>query len=573
MNMSTVLARSVVARLLAGGVIDVVLAPGSRSAPLAFAFAAAQRQGLINLHIRIDERSAAFLALGLAKATGRPTVVACTSGSAVANFAPAVVEALHSGVPLVALTADRPPALRKVGANQVIDQVGFFGHQVRTSVDLTPLDQESDGPHRWSQAIDRLLRDTVGTPQLGPAPVHANLAFADPLVPDAGDEEYRFQVSSPDERARAEAVREPINYAVGDLGLDHVPTRGVVVVGDVPDPEISAQTMQLAQSCGWPLIAEPSANCATAPTLVPSASVLLADAAFRADHAPDLVVTVGRFGLSRPVMRLIGESKLHIAVWASGLDRPDPLRSAALQLTSVPREVIDDEVVSWRGLDPDWLASWQSPAAADRIKEAAETGPLTGLGIAHECWQTLAAPDHLLVASSRTVRNFEAVLAPRTDAPTVFGNRGTSGIDGLISTAAGYAIGLARSNPAARVYAVLGDLAFLHDFNGLLAAPKEAPIPLTIVVCDNNGGGIFSSLEQGAPRFTPDFEQIFGTPHGRDLTALARGLGVPTTEVDSLETLRAALTQRPAGTEVVVVHTADRETEQNQWQTLLTNPS
>lgn len=620
-NLATAGARAVVEQLIAGGVVDVVLAPGSRSAPLAFALAAADRQGMLKLHTRIDERAAAYLALGLAKETHRPTAVVCTSGTAVANFAPAVVEAMHSGVPLVVITADRPPALRKVGANQVIDQVGFFGQQVRTSVDVVPMPQEVDPVGRWRQVTDRIIADSMGTPSTGGAPVHLNLAFVEPLVPDPGDEDFSLTpdvipmsspgilgssaelvdaahqnsldpmqpgqsrepsdqpvskpvTATPDraESFAAAQLREPINYVIGDLGLDTVPTRGLVVVGDIPDPQVSQYACELAESCGWPLIAEPSANCSQASTFIASANLFLADEDFLQSHLPEVVITIGRVGLSRPVMKLISSAKLHVSIWAAGKDRPDPMRTASLQLTAVPRPVINDEVVRWQGPDDQWLAEWQqrSLATVTRVDRVLGSSDFTGVAVARQVWESAAADDVLLVASSRAVRNLEAVITPRPDVPFVVGNRGASGIDGLVSTATGIALAHQRTHPNARTYALLGDLAFLHDFNGFLIPPGEDQPQLTVIVADNNGGGIFSSLEQGDPRFTPDFERIFGTPHGHNLAAMTRALGLPTTEATSSTELDEVLRRRPSGIEVIIAKTADRAAEQMQWRQLLT---
>ncbi len=568
MNQSTAMARIVVERLLAHGVTDVVLSPGSRSTPLALALASAERQHAIRLHIRIDERSAAFLALGLAKGSGRPVAVVCTSGTAVANFAPAVVEAAYSGIALIAVTADRPPELRHVGSNQTIDQVGFFGQQVRTAVDLLALPQDADQAETWRKVTDRVIADAVGVGHRGPAPVQLNIGFREPLVPEVtaaspfATESVEFTAPTP--------MREPINFAVVDLGLSQIPARGVVVVGDVPSREIAQQAVDLADACGWPLVSEPSGNALSGATAIPAAAVLLADQAFLSEHAPELVVTVGRFGISRPVLRLVRAAAHHLAVYVAGKDRPDPLHTAAAVLTAVPRPPDDDPLIPLEIVDDRWLRDWlvASDATQARVRDGITTGPLTGLAVADVCWQAATADDVLFAASSRTVRNLEATMTARHYPPWVVGNRGSSGIDGLVSTAWGMAFAHGHDNHVGRTIAVLGDLAFLHDHNGLLA-PSCEPLPnLTFVVADNNGGGIFSSLEQGSPDFDADFERVFGTPHDRDLVAIASATGHPTALVTTVDELTAALAEPKVGVSIVIARTANRTVEQQQWSEL-----
>ncbi len=574
---SIAVARLVVERLLAHGVSDVVLAPGSRSAPLALVLAAAERANQLALHVRIDERSAGFLALGLAKASGRAVPVICTSGSAVANLAPAVVEAAYSGVPLIAITADRPPELRGVGANQTIDQVGFFGQQVRTALDFAtfPNDPNPSGGHRKS--VDRMIADAIGVDHKSAAPVHLNIAFREPLVP-SGAESVNVMTGS-DEAIPASAasavLREPIGYAVGDIGLASVPARGLVIVGDVGDPAISRQAVELAGACGWPILSEPSGNALCGPTAVAAGSLVLADEDFRRTHRPDLVVTVGRFGVSRPTLRIVAESANHIAIYTGGKDRPDPLHTASLILPTVPLPSIDDPTLPVEAADDEWLCGWldASDAAAGRVSTAVRDGVLTGLSVSAQCWRASGANDVLFVAASRPVRNLEATMTPRQFPPRVLGNRGASGIDGLVSTAWGIAIAHERVNLDGRTIALLGDLAFLHDHNGLLSQRGELPPNLTIVVADNNGGGIFSSLEQGAPEFAADFERVFGTPHDVDLAAIARATGVPTTIVATQSALAAALASPRSGVEtgvrIIIAATADRAAEESQWRSLI----
>lgn len=571
MNESTAIAGVVIDRLLAHGVTDVVLAPGSRSTPLALRLAAAERVGAIRLHVRIDERSAAFLAVGIAKVSGQPVAVVCTSGTAVANLAPAVVEAAYSGLPLIVITADRPPELRGVGANQTIDQVGFFGQQVRTAVDLFALGQDADPESTWRKVTDRVVRDAIGIGHPGPAPVQLNVGLREPLVPDPGVDQIPIDSAETSELQAPGVLREPINFAVGDLGLAEVPARGVVLVGDVPNPQIAQQAMELADACGWPVISEPSGNALAGATGIPAASVLFADEEFRTSHAPDFLLTIGRFGISRPIMRLVASADHHLAVAVGGKDRPDPLRTAAAILPGVPRPPDGDPVIGTASRDDQWLRDWliKSAATQERIATAIATGPFSGLAVTSTCWAATESDDLLFAAASRTVRNLEATMTSRHFPPWVLGNRGTSGIDGLISTAWGAALAHQRRSPDGRTVAILGDLAFLHDHNGLLAPAAEERPTLTIVVADNNGGGIFSSLEQGDQAFASDFERVFGTPHDLDLEAIARATGISTTVVQDAQELTAALDEPSVGVDIIIANTVARDDEQAQWADLL----
>ena len=566
MNNSTELARIAIQEFLAVGVRDVVISPGSRSTPLALQLAALERSGNLTLHVRFDERSAAFLALGISKSTGVLVPVVCTSGTAVANLMPAVVEAAYSGVPLVTVTADRPERLRNVGANQTIDQVGIFGHQVLASIDVTATGGSFESQRK---RIAQILQTAVGNVVGDAGPIQINLAFDTPLVP--GD--VLPLVASPgavDFPARTYSLREPIDFVMADLGIDRLPERGVIVCGDVPNPEVAQQAKALAAGCGWPIICEPSGNTLDAPSAIPHASVLLADRSFRGSHIPELVLTIGRFGISRPTVEFVQSANHHVAIRIGGKDRPDPCRTAGLVLEAVPRV---PEVPIAADTSP-WLAEWLSASTEISARhdltiteDEEEMGDVTGASDAREVWRCANESDYVFPAASRTVRYFEALATTRPDVPWVLGNRGASGIDGLVSTAWGAAIGHERTS-GGRTIAVLGDLAFLHDQNGLLAPAAEPRPPLTVVVVANDGGGIFSSLEQAGAEFEQDFERVFGTPHGLDIEVVARASGVPTIVARTRSELREALMDESARLRVVVIKT-DRRVEQRQWESLL----
>ena len=583
MNPATALARALLAELVHQGVRDVVLAPGSRSAPLAFEALRLDRAGRIRLHVRIDERSAGFLALGLAKVSGTPVVVICTSGTAVANLAPAVVEASYSAIPLVVLSADRPIESRGVGAPQTIDQVDFFGRTVRFFADLGAarrIDPEDpDSAQRAARASAGMaVAAAVGSPALAAGglgrggtahagPVHLNVGFRLPLVPEPVDTDH---AGTPDGDALGYSPPRPrrpplTGCDVRDAreALGELPARGVILAGDLPCTSLRGHHQwlaALADGCGWPIVHEPSANLHAAPTALGHGVLVLGSAAFLSEHVPDIVLTVGQFGLSRPTMDLIRQAGRHVAIELPTVGREvcDPLRTAERVLTGIPLPPAD--------FTPDaaWLADWQ---AADRVAaevvtaELAGTRSLTGSAVAAQVWNR--APDDalMLVAASWPVRQVEMV-AGRRDGLRVIGNRGANGIDGLVSTAWGAALAhqALGGGPA---LALMGDLAFLHDHNGLLVGADEPRPDLVIVVTDNDGGGIFHQLEQGRPEHAASFERVFGTPLGRDLVAVAQAAGVSAVAVVDRAGLDQALTRAMSagGVHVVVARVTDRAAE------------
>ncbi|MFJ5870037.1 2-succinyl-5-enolpyruvyl-6-hydroxy-3-cyclohexene-1-carboxylic-acid synthase [Dietzia sp. 111N12-1] len=534
-NPSTAQARVLVDELIRHGITDVVLCPGSRSAPLALALAAAERSGRLALHVRIDERGAGFTALGLALGSRRPVPVVVTSGTAVANLHPAMVEAAHSGVPILALTANRPPELRGTGANQTIDQVGLFGPHARAVVELGAAgDPESEHRH-WRSAIGRAI--LTATAAADPGPVQVDIAFREPLVPGEGDEDFALGGDSPeyddDEVGGGpEACRLPEGRADGrpwvqraGAGVDSAPADSAVAV-DLTRPTLVVSGVGAAPVSGLvavPTVAEPGAPVPLHPVHP------LAIPALR----PEQVVVTGRPTLHRAVTRLLADPDVDLVILDAGPRSPNPTGSAA--------ELADSVLTGW-GVDPEWTettarADARARAAVDRLLDRhLETGAPTGLHVARAVARGVRAGDNLVVGASNAVRDLSFV-GPLDPDVAMYANRGASGIDGTVSTA----IGVALSAPG-RTVALLGDLTFLHDVSGLLLGPRERhPDDLTIVVADDDGGGIFSLLEQGDPRLAADFERVFGTPHGADLGALCAGAGVPFTDIDpaGLEALLA----------------------------------
>ena len=558
MNDSTAAARVVVAALLDLGVRHVVLCPGSRSAPLAYALHDAERAGDLTLHVRHDERTAGFVALGIGRVAGKgPAAVVTTSGTAVANLHPAVLEAQHGDVPLLVLSADRPAQLRGTWANQTTElQAGLFGGAVRFAADL-PVATDAELLRRWAAAVRDAVRAARGglAPHLGrPGPAHLDLAFADPLVPDGA--ESRWETTSDEVRTAVVAAMDvdgPSAQAA-PLLLDDGP-RTVVVAGD----GAGVRARALAEAGGWPLLAEPGSHARSGPNAVGPYRLLL-DAPHLGGRV-ERVVAFGRPTLSRQVTRLLARPDVELVLVETSPGRPDPGRAATrVAVPPVPR--------SNGGPASGWLAAWRDAATAaaravDRVLDArAAAGELTGPLVAREVAAALGPAGRLVVASSNVVRDLDLAAAPLLAPPLsgpdagydrVLANRGLSGIDGTLSTAVGVAAATARPTRA-----LVGDLAFLHDLGALAVPASERDrLDLQVVVLNDDGGGIFGLLEHGEPARAASFERVFGTPHGADLAALCAGFGVRHARATTLAALRAALRAPGSGLSVLEVR-ADR---------------
>jgi 2-succinyl-5-enolpyruvyl-6-hydroxy-3-cyclohexene-1-carboxylate synthase len=521
--------RALIANLAANDVRDVVLCPGSRSGPLAHALAEAAEHAApgspdIRLHVRIDERSAGFVALGLALARGAAAVVT-TSGTAVGNLLPAMMEAHHAGIRLFALTADRPFDLRATGANQTTDQRDIFGPFARLSRDVAPpgtgRDLESEAAAIVREAVARSVGAAPSLSGLGAGPVHLNLQFAEPLGPARGP----WPTAAPADLKFEPEVAAPPLPAV---------TRGVVIAGD----RAGRAAATIASSRGWPLLAEPTSGARSGPTVVPRYAALLGTDEGRALIADaEFVLLVGRATLSRGVRALIdGAPTLWVARHGS------PWREAPTRAEVVVQDVPLDWIHAGTSVPEDrtWLERWLTVSArADADAwgiEAVASAVLASIG-----------DGPLVVGASRSIRAVDAVLpaASAGESRMVLANRGLSGIDGTLSTASGLALGL-----DVPVTALVGDLTFLHDAGGLLVGPLERRPTLRIVVVSDGGGAIFSMLEHsGGERDA--FTRVFTTPHGADLGAVAHAYGASHVRVRDIADLRDALSRPRLGLEVV----------------------
>ncbi len=506
MNPSTTQARIVVDELIRGGVRDVVLCPGSRNAPLAFALHDADRAGRLRLHVRIDERTAGFLAIGLALAAGSPVCVAMTSGTAVANLGPAVVEANYARVPLVVLSANRPYDLLGTGANQTMEQLGYFGTQVRATISLGLAEgatEKMDALNaQWRSATCRVLVAAKGSRSANAGPVQFDIPLREPLVPDPDESGDYAPAGRPD--ARPWTYTPPVTF---DEPLDIDVTPDTVVIaghGAGVHPNLA----------GLPTVAEPTAPPAANP-LHPLALPSL---------TPRQVIMLGRPTLHRPVSTLLADSSLPVFALTTGPRWPDV--SGNSQATGTRAATTGTPDAGWLKRCTDANAH-----AVATVRAQLKAHPLTtGLHVAATVADGLRPGDQLVLGASNPVRD-AALVGLDARGIQVRSNRGVAGIDGTVSTAIGAA--LAHDPTGGRTIALIGDLTFVHDSSGLLIGPTE-PIPknLTIVVSNDNGGGIFELLEQGDPRFSDVSSRIFGTPHDVDVGALCRAYHVDCRQVE-----------------------------------------
>jgi 2-succinyl-5-enolpyruvyl-6-hydroxy-3-cyclohexene-1-carboxylate synthase len=498
------------------GVEHAVVCPGSRSTPLALALAGDDR---IQVHVHQDERSGGFLALGLAAATGEAVVVLTTSGTAAVELHPAVVEADLSGVPLLLCTANRPPELQDVGAPQAIDQAQLYGRAVRWFHAPGVADEAASGT--WRNLAARAHAEATGN---APGPVHLDLAFREPLLgtpaelppsrPTGGAWVWRPSGGEPE-------------AAVVDLAGDLAGRRGLIVAGAGSGQR--ALVARVADALGWPVLASPAA-----PVWGATETIAGVDALLRTDPdlAPEVVVHLGVPLASRVAGEWLARTDAVHVVVAGPSRWVDPHRTASIVLPWAPEAVVErwaDDTAGVTAVDGgEWARRWQrlGAAASSAIDAVLDGEPRSEPAIARALVRALPAGASLVASSSMPIRDLEWYVQPEVEL-AVHANRGANGIDGVVSTA----VGIALAEPDRPSALLIGDLAFLHDSNGLLGAAARG-VDLVVVVVDNDGGGIFSFLPQAETVDDDRFEQLFGTPHGLDLVALARSYGVTAVDVE-----------------------------------------
>jgi len=538
-DVNTAFAIALVDEWARAGLTDAVVAPGSRSAPLALAF---ERDPRVRVHVVLDERSAAFRALGFGLATGRPAAVLCTSGTGAANFHPAVIEAAHARVPLLVCTADRPPELHDAGAGQTIEQSHLYGRAARWFHEPGPPADVPGAGATWRAAAGRAWAATLGPPA---GPVHCNFAFREPLLPTgaplvdapgrAGGEPWTRSTAGRRAPAAADVTRVAERVRACPRGLL------IAGWGAGVTPRTAAR---FAAAAGWPVLADPISQVRTGRHAISTYEALLRAPAFADAHRPDLALRVGAALTSKIATAWLDPSVPQVLVdphdeWL------DPHHVASERI-AVDAEALLAAVADELGAPAAsrWLDDWQraeqlARAAIDRTLDSSPA-PCDAL-VARDLAAALPDEASLVVASSLPVRALEWCMAPRTGL-RVFANRGANGIDGFVSTV----VGIAQADGSAPTVGLCGDLCFLHDSNGLLGATA----PATFVVVDNGGGGIFSYLP---PAELPEFERLFVTPHGLDLVEVARAHGAAAERVDDVHKLLEAVLTPADGLRVLVV--------------------
>ena len=585
---NTVWARAFMDELARVGVRHLCVAPGSRSTPLVLA---AARDGRFRMHSVLDERSAGFFALGLGKATGGPAAVITTSGTAAANVYPAVIEAAQGEVPLLVLTADRPHRLRDSDANQAMDQLRLFGTYPRAFFEVAPPELEEAALRHLRSLPARAVAASLGPPR---GPVHLNFPLDKPLEPPLpgpleppppgmGESDWGILAEFAQAHPRAASGRTDGEPYVRVTRRTASPTeeevvalraaladarRGVIVAGPVTDPrEVGPAVLRLAEASGFPVLADPLSGARFAPPggahVVSAYDLFLRSPAAREALAPELVLRVGASPTSAALLEYLAESAgARQVVVDEGGRWKDHLASAHDYVQASPGPLLRRLAEGLtRSPDPDWRGRWEGAEAATRaVLESPPGDPevlLEGDVLAAVA-RNVPAETKLLVASSMPIRDLDA-FAPAAGKPlTVFGNRGVSGIDGLISTALGIAVASGEEGGAPPTVAVLGDLAFLHDVNGLLGVRALRP-RVILVVINNDGGGIFHTLpvREHEPAFTP----LFATPHGLDLRKAGELYEVPWARAGTLEELSALLVEARGAEGPMIVEVPTRREE------------
>jgi 2-succinyl-5-enolpyruvyl-6-hydroxy-3-cyclohexene-1-carboxylate synthase len=540
-DLSLACARALVDQLVRGGMRHACVSPGSRSTPITLALA---RHPAITVHVHLDERSGAFFALGLAKARREPVAVACTSGTAAAELFPAVVEASQSRLPLMLLTADRPPRLRGTGANQTIDQVELYGTFVRWFAEA-PVPSDDGDVSAWATIGSLTVATACGLAPGDarvhpPGPVQIDCPFEEPLVPSDATAYPRSATPEPSPRLSAFA-----DMHVPEIeGRLREAARGLIVVGGTDRPQEAI--LDLAGAFGVPVMAEPTSGLRRPGRALAAGQLLASTLSERVDLAPDVVVQFGATPTSRATQRLVAASEHRIVVADEAQLDPDP-EGLATRRIDVPGEWSIPEAVgtaSATGRTP-WLGRADAAArtAIDGLLDSWEEP--SEMRVARDLAAAIPAGGRLFVGNSMPVRDLDVSMAPR-EGLRVLANRGASGIDGLLSTALGVAA--SDTGPA---YALLGDLSFLHDAGALLWNARRGA-DLVVVVNDNGGGQIFAALGQGdLPQ--DELERYFVTPFDVDLEMLCRAAGAGHMRVDHSSAFVPALRDAEAAGGVQIV--------------------
>jgi len=557
-NANTALASAFAEELARGGLRLAVISPGSRSTPLAVAL---WRQPEIEVKVIVDERSAGFFALGAAQASGEPVALLCTSGTALVNYHPAVVEADESGIPLLVLSADRPPELRGIGAGQTIDQIKTFGSSVRWFCEVGTHEADDSGLLHYRSVACRALAAARG--EVRPGPVHLNLPWREPLAPAPVDGAVTatdpLALNGRDGRPLTAVARTdpaPSAFLLDEVA-GHIAgaTAGVIVAGRQLDPELREPLVQLARVAGFPILADPTSQLRCGPhdrsRVVAAYDLLLRKESFATRVAPDLILRFGEMPTSKTLRAWIGASGADQLIVDPKGGWNEPSNKAAAILRADPGALatgLAERLGGEREAPTPWLEA-EAAAQAGLVEAFAAENDITEPALHHALGAAHRDGDLVYTSSSMPIRDQEAFLPSSTTDVLFLANRGANGIDGLVSSGIGAAQASGRPTTI-----VTGDLGFLHDLGGL-AALRDVSAPVRIVVIDNNGGGIFHFLPQESALDSEEFEALLGTPRGVDTAKAASLFDLPHRHLDSLTDLPGALA---AGTGLIQVQTDRR---------------
>ncbi|KIL45553.1 2-succinyl-5-enolpyruvyl-6-hydroxy-3-cyclohexene-1-carboxylic-acid synthase [Jeotgalibacillus campisalis] len=519
-------------QLIHGGVTKAVISPGSRSTPLAYLL---QDHPQIDCHVNVDERSAAFYALGMAKVSGRPVVLVCTSGTAAANYYPAVVEAHYARIPLLVLTADRPHELREVGAPQAINQIHLFGQHVKWFSDMAiPEDRDSVIQHVSRSAVKALAK-AMDAPM---GPVHLNFPFREPLSPVLG-------------QWKTAQTQTPVSIMTGEKTISEKDAvrlskqvneaeKGMIIAGPTNDPHATQALLNLADKTGFPLLADPLSHLRS--ELYESNALIEGyDAFLKSDEIkkllkPDFIIRFGAMPVSKPLLQFLSplNDVPHLLV-DQGTDWRDPL-SSVTEYIDCDEKNISEAISSRADRDPAiaWLDLWKkiNQTSIEEIERHTQNEKDEGAVIGR-ILRSLPANCHVMAGNSMPIRDLDTFWTRHAGPFTLWANRGANGIDGVVSAALGIA-----AETMEPVYLIIGDLSLFHDLNGLLVA-KQHPVNLHIIVLNNNGGGIFSFLPQAAEPV--HFETLFGTPPSLDFSHAAKLYSLFYQKLESIEDVEAGI--------------------------------
>ncbi|MGX7149782.1 2-succinyl-5-enolpyruvyl-6-hydroxy-3-cyclohexene-1-carboxylic-acid synthase [Enterococcus ureasiticus] len=517
--------------MISSGVEQAVISPGSRSTPLALLL---HRQAQIETFIEVDERSAAFFALGLSKASTKPVVLLCTSGTAAANYYPAICEANASHIPLIILTTDRPHELRQVGAPQAMDQFHLFQNHVKEFIEMAiPEGTKVMLDYAYWQG----MRATDTACQIPKGPVHLNFPLREPLLPDLNQSlvtEKTTEIFAGKKQLSEEQLAECVDVWQGK--------KGVLVVGGSHTPEEAKIFIELAEMLNWPILSDPLANITSgskeSPLIMSYADLFIQEVEMI--QYPEVVIRFGMLPISKNTMlwlQSLNETTTIYFVDETG-EWQDQLKQTQVAIQAeeqtfakeITGKIKTRTADSWRNQWIDWQEKTEQ-----QLTELSEMKTLNETSASILVHKKMTKNGQLFVSNSNAIRFLDRFSTPKGNHYHLFGNRGINGIDGIISTA----LGMCATNPDRQNVLLIGDLAMYHDMNGLLLA-KRYNLPLTIVLLNNNGGGIFSFLSQRQLK-VEDFEPIFGTPIDLDFSLVAQLYGAEYVKAETLEQLELLL--------------------------------